>query len=40
MYKVVVDYAPAEADNAVVREGLIKCYEANLVNKITRSQFS
>ena len=23
MYKVVVDYAPAEADNAVVREGII-----------------
>jgi len=23
MYKVVVDYAPTEADNAVVREGII-----------------
>lgn len=28
MYKVVVDHAPTEADNAVVKEGLIKCYEA------------
>jgi GNAT superfamily N-acetyltransferase len=28
MYKVVVDYVPSQADNEVVREGLIKCYEA------------
>lgn len=28
MYKVIVDYAPAEADNAIVREGLIRSYEA------------
>jgi GNAT superfamily N-acetyltransferase len=27
MYKVVVDYAPAEADNAVVREGIIASNE-------------
>lgn len=25
---VVVDYAPTETDNAVVKEGLIQCYEA------------
>ncbi len=28
MYEVLIDYTPNEADNAVVREGLIKCYEA------------
>lgn len=28
MYKVIVDYEPTEADNAVVKEGLIKSYEA------------
>ena len=28
MYKVVVDHAPSQADNDVVKEGLIKCYEA------------
>lgn len=27
MYKVVVDYAPTEADNAVVREGIIASIE-------------
>jgi GNAT superfamily N-acetyltransferase len=27
MYKVIVDYAPAEADNAVVREGIIASNE-------------
>ena len=27
MYKIVVDYAPAEADNAVVREGVIASNE-------------
>lgn len=28
MYKVVVDYTPSQTDNDIVREGLIKCYEA------------
>lgn len=28
MYRVVVDYSPSQSDNDVVREGLIKCYEA------------
>jgi GNAT superfamily N-acetyltransferase len=28
MYKVILDYAPSQADNAVVKEGLIKSYEA------------
>lgn len=28
MYKVIVDYAPSPSDNDIVREGLIKCYEA------------
>jgi GNAT superfamily N-acetyltransferase len=28
MYEVVIDYSPSEADNAVVKEGLIQCYEA------------
>lgn len=32
MYKVVVDYAPTEADNAVVKEGLIAFYE-NIVGE-------
>ena len=27
MYKVVVDYEPSEADNAVVREGIIASNE-------------
>lgn len=26
--KVIVDYAPNHADNNIVREGLIKCYES------------
>lgn len=30
MFKVVVDYAPAEADNAVVREGIIAFNENTL----------
>src|SRR3984957_12694286 len=30
MYKLVVDYAPAEADNAVVREGIIAFNESIL----------
>lgn len=30
MYKVVVDYAPAEADNAVVREGITAFNESML----------
>ncbi len=32
MYKVVVDYAPAEADNAVVREGII-AFNENIVGE-------
>lgn len=28
MYKVIVDYAPSHSDNDVVREGLIRSYEA------------
>jgi ribosomal protein S18 acetylase RimI-like enzyme len=28
MYKIVVDHAPSQSDNDVVREGLVKCYEA------------
>lgn len=28
MYQVIVDYTPNHSDNDVVREGLIKCYEA------------
>lgn len=28
MYKVVVDHTPNQADNDVVKEGLIKCFEA------------
>lgn len=26
--KVIVDYAPSHADNDIVKEGLIKCFEA------------
>ena len=26
--KVIVDYTPSHADNDIVKEGLIKCYEA------------
>lgn len=32
MYKVVVDYAPSEADNAVVREGII-AFNENIVGE-------
>ncbi len=32
MYKVVVDYAPTEADNAVVREGII-AFNENIVGE-------
>ena len=32
MYKVVVDYAPAEADNAVVREGII-AFNENIIGE-------
>lgn len=28
MYKIVIDYTPAEIDNTVIREGLIRSYEA------------
>ena len=28
MYKIVVDHAPSQSDNEVVKEGLIKFYEA------------
>ena len=26
--KVIVDYSPSHADKDIVKEGLIKCYEA------------
>lgn len=32
MYKIVVDYAPAEADNAVVRDGII-AFNENIVGE-------
>ena len=28
MYKVIVDHTPSQSDNDVVKEGLIKCFEA------------
>jgi GNAT superfamily N-acetyltransferase len=28
MYKIVVDYTPDEADNVIVKEGLIRFYES------------
>lgn len=28
MYKVIVDHNPSQSDNEIVKEGLIRCYEA------------